>query len=238
MKKVYLLLLPAFLLSCSQKAASPSVVSSVAGPEAIAAIFSEDGLTPKIPSPAVEESFSVEAADIPEIEPPTSDPIRIYLNPSVQTANYYYNNVATEAEMMNKVSEKIYEELSRDSRFEVYCNDRYLPLAASVKESNSLKVDYHLALHSNAGGGSGSEVYYTGSSSFASLVLDTFAKHHPFANRGVKSGSHLYELKHSTATNRALIEFLFHDNKAEAEFIVSNYTVLAMAMVEAFVALL
>jgi len=42
----------------------------------------------------------------------------------------------------------------------------------------------------------------------------------------------LYELKNSTAKNKALIEFLFHDNKNESIFIQNNYDLLAMSIVE------
>lgn len=164
----------------------------------------------------------------------TTKKIKIYLNPSVQTANIYYNNTTNEATMMNKVSNEIYNELSKDTRFEVYHNNRNLSLKDSVNESNSLNVDYHLALHTNAGGGTGSEAYYNSNSSFAKLVLSTFNKYHNYRNRGVKKGSTLYELKNTTAKNSALIEFLFHDNYSESKFIIDNYKILASSMVEAF----
>ena len=159
--------------------------------------------------------------------------IKIYINPSVQTGNIYYDKVTTEAKMMNKVSDKIYEELKDDTRYEIYRNDRYLPLSESVKESNKLKVDYHLALHTNAGGGTGSEAYYYGNSYFANHVLNSFNKYHTFKNRGIKNGGHLFELKNSNAKNKALIEFLFHDNKTESDYIIKNYVILAISMIEA-----
>lgn len=160
--------------------------------------------------------------------------IKIYLNPSVQIHNMYYGNICSEAEAMNAVSLLIYQKLSVNQRFIVYQNDRMLPLSESVKESNSLGVDYHLALHTNAGGGSGSESFFVSDSSFASAVLSGFNQCHSYPSRGVKEGSHLYELKNSKAKNKALIEFLFHDNASEASFIRNNYELLADSIVQTF----
>lgn len=169
-----------------------------------------------------------------ESEIPDEKKIAIYLNPSVQIHNMFYDNSCSEAEAMNIVANKIYSALSKDARFIVYINNNMKKLSESVKESNSLKVDYHLALHTNAGGGSGSECYYVNNSSFASNLLTTFTSHHYFPSRGIKNGNTLYELKNSTAKNKALIEFLFHDNAKEAEFIKANYDLLAASVVETF----
>lgn len=160
--------------------------------------------------------------------------IKIYLNPSVQIHNMYYGNICSEAEAVNAVSLLIYQKLSVNQRFIVYQNDRMLSLSESVKESNSLGVDYHLALHTNAGGGSGSESFFVSDSSFASAVLSGFNQCHSYPSRGVKEGSHLYELKNSKAKNKALIEFLFHDNASEASFIRNNYELLADSIVQTF----
>ena len=163
-----------------------------------------------------------------------NEKIKIYINPSVQKSNMYYNNETSEAEAMNNVSKLIYTSLKDNPRFIVYHNDRMLPLKESVIESNKLDVDYHIALHTNAGGGSGSECYYYKDKSFASSVLNSFDSYHTFPKRGLKDGSHLYELKNITAKNKALIEFLFHDNKTESKFIQNNYNLLAMSIVESF----
>lgn len=224
MKKIYILL-TLLLLSC-QNVTIP--ITSL--PNSSTSINSSLPLS----SSDIKDQIS---DSLPEaiIPPPVNEnkKIKVYLNPSVQKNNIYYNKITTEAEMMNKVSNKIYSELSKDKRFIIYHNDRYLTLTESIKESNSLNVDYHIALHTNAGGGSGSEAYYGNDSYFAKHILNSFNKYHNFKNRGVKNGSHLYEIKNSTAKNKALIEFLFHDNKQEGDFIIKNYVVLALSICEA-----
>lgn len=191
-------------------------------------------------SSAHTESSVVSISEPSSVSDVSSDPtkilpqIKVYLNPSVQIHNMYYGNICSEAEAMNAVSHLIYQKLSKNQRFIVYQNDRMLSLSESVKESNALKVDYHLALHSNAGGGSGSESFFVSDSSFASAVLSGFNRCHSYPTRGIKEGSHLYELKNSTAKNKALIEFLFHDNESEATFIRNHYELLADSIVETF----
>ena len=115
MKKRYLLI-PLLLLASCQKVSIPITT------------------TPHITTtntPSINTSINNETTDsIPEnIIPPTlneNKKVKVYLNPSVQKNNLYYNKITTEAEMMNKVSNEIYTELSKDPRFIVYHNDRYL----------------------------------------------------------------------------------------------------------------
>lgn len=159
--------------------------------------------------------------------------IKIYINPSVQVHNLYYDKITTEAEAMNIVAKNIYNELSLDNRFIVYINDRMLKLSDSVKESNNYNVDYHIALHTNAGGGSGSEAFYYSNNSFATIILNNVMKTHSFPNRGVKKAKNLYELKNSKAKHKTLIEFLFHDNKTESQYIKDNYDKLAKSICNA-----
>lgn len=183
-----------------------------------------------ITSSSIDNTTSLSSQSSSEII--EDEKIKIYLNPSVQTKNMYYGNKISEATAMNNVSKIIYANLKDHPRFIVYHNDRMLSLKDSVMESNKLEVDYHIALHTNAGGGSGSECYYYKDKSFAKDILNTFDTYHSFPKRGIKDGSHLYELKNSTAKNKALIEFLFHDNKNESIFIQNNYDLLAMSIVE------
>lgn len=156
----------------------------------------------------------------------------IYINPSVQTKNIYYDGKTTEAEVMYQVAFALYRQLSAYSFLQVDMNQDYLPLSKSVKEIQAKQYDFHLALHTNAGGGAGSEAYYVGSSNFAKNLLNSWNKVQPYSTRGVKSGSHLYELKNSTSKQCALIEFLFHDHKQESVYLKSHVEEMASSMVE------
>ncbi len=61
-------------------------------------------------------------------------------------------------------------------------------------------------------------------------MYESFLKLGNFKRRGVKDGTHLYEIKNVKADHVALIEFAFHDNLKEAKFIVENKALIANQM--------
>ena len=166
-------------------------------------------------------------------KPTSREKISIYLNPSVQTKNMYINNLGSEAENMRDIAELMYKELKLVSYIDIEANiaKNGLSLSKSVNQSNSRKRHIHFALHSNAGGGQGTEIYTKGSNkTFATTMYESFLELGNFKRRGVKDGTHLYEIKNVKADHVALIEFAFHDNLKEAKFIVENKALIANQM--------
>lgn len=166
-------------------------------------------------------------------KPTSREKIFIYLNPSVQTKNMYINNLGSEAENMRDIAELMYKELKLVSYIDIEANiaKNGLSLSQSVNQSNSRKRHIHFALHSNAGGGQGTEIYTKGSNkTFATTMYESFLELGNFKRRGVKDGTHLYEIKNVKADHVALIEFAFHDNLKEAKFIVENKALIANKM--------
>lgn len=166
-------------------------------------------------------------------KPTSREKISIYLNPSVQTKNMYINNLGSEAENMRDIAELMYKELKLVSYIDIEANiaKNGLSLSQSVNQSNSRKRHIHFALHSNAGGGQGTEIYTKGSNkTFATTMYESFLELGNFKRRGVKDGKHLYEIKNVKADHVALIEFAFHDNLKEAKFIVENKALIANQM--------
>ncbi len=161
--------------------------------------------------------------------------VSIYLNPSVQTWNPYIDNLGNEAQHMNAIAEIMFAKLQKYHYIDVSANLNNLSLSNSVKESNAILPDIHFALHSNAGGGSGSEIYTKNDHSFATHVLNNFVSESPFPSRGVKNGNHLYEVQSSKARHVALIEILFHDNKEEASYIANNHEKIASNLVASII---
>ena len=166
-------------------------------------------------------------------KPTSREKISIYLNPSVQTKNMYINNLGSEAENMRDIAELMYKELKLVGYIDIEANiaKNGLSLSQSVNQSNSRKRHIHFALHSNAGGGQGTEIYTKGSNkTFATTMYESFLELGNFKRRGVKDGTHLYEIKNVKADHVALIEFAFHDNLKEAKFIVENKALIANQM--------
>lgn len=187
---------------------------------------------------SIEFSTSISSPQIISSSSSTSKPtsrekISIYLNPSVQTKNMYINNLGSEAENMRDIAELMYKELKLVSYIDIEANiaKNGLSLSQSVNQSNSRNRHIHFALHSNAGGGQGTEIYTKGSNkTFATTMYESFLELGNFKRRGVKDGTHLYEIKNVKADHVALIEFAFHDNLKEAKFIVENKALIANQM--------
>ncbi len=219
MKKTLLLTSLFLLVGCNSSKESASVI---------------------IPSINQEETSIISISEETSVETSTSTvtfdrKVKVYLNPSVQTWNNYVLNLGTEAEHMNNIAHYMYEDLKTYEFLDVKANFDYLSLSESVKESNTFKADIHFAIHSNAGGGSGSEILTKGNQDFAKAMYDGFMELGNFKKRGVKDGSSLYEIKNSKAQDKALIELLFHDNETEARYIVDNEQEIAHKLSNALV---
>ena len=167
--------------------------------------------------------------------------IKIYINPSVQYKNLYASDLGNEGEHMREISIILTDMLVDYTNFVVYANNSYpgLSLSDSIKESNSYDVDYHIALHSNAGGGKGSEGWHSNSSKkLTNSILTELDEILPYKTRGLKDGSKsLYEIK-NTKSCATLIEVLFHDDYDQAKFIILNYYSIAKAIFEGIVSYL
>lgn len=88
------------------------------------------------------------------------------------------------------------------------------PVSQEVYEANASKADLAVSLHTNAGGGDGFEAfYYTGSDKGKKLagLCEKHVKSLGQNSRGLKSGNHLYFIKH-TSMPAVLLESFFIDN--------------------------
>jgi|SRR5690554_433662 len=159
----------------------------------------------------------------------------VYLSPSTQKGNIGLGDYGTEEERMNQVAD-VTERILKDYGLTVYRNDRAMGLREAVANSNSLKPDLHLAIHSNAspdpGTARGAEIYClhfgTEAEKFAAAVYNQLETITPTEGRGVKEGhSHfgpgvpLYELA-NTDCPAALVEVAFHDQPQDTEWIMAN----------------
>lgn len=162
--------------------------------------------------------------------------MKIYISPSSQTDNAGVGNYGTEADRMQELSDYVVSDLEAMGHT-VYGGDNSLSLDERITASNNAGVNCHVALHSNAGGGSGTEVYYYGTSSngkrLAQKLLDkvTSVSGCP-GSRGIKSTTTLKELKNTSATS-ALIEVAFHDNQTDVNWILGQMSEVGQAIADA-----
>ena len=165
----------------------------------------------------------------------------IYLSPSTQEHNVY--NILkrpTEETMMNGICDLLEGSLATIPNLIIRRNNRIRTLTNAISESNAIKADIHLSIHSNAGGNgqaSGTEVFYNPnnpeSKRLAQAIYTPVAILTPGEkDRGIKDGIHLAEIRRVNAPALALIEIDFHDNSRQADWIYSHKRVIAAALFE------
>ena len=236
-KIIILALFSVFLSNCKQ---GNIIDSSFISQESVSEIISSSEEISSEVSESIDSSISSESSEF--IDEKTyyyfDENITLYINPSVQYANLYVDNLGNEGKHMNDISILLVSMLDKYTNITVYSNNSIpgLSLSNSINQSNEVKADYHLAIHSNAGGGSGSEIFYTKTSyNFSKSILDSLNEVLPYKTRGLKDGSKsLYELKKTTGS-ACLLEILFHDEIKQATFIIDNKELIATAIYEGII---
>ena len=158
--------------------------------------------------------------------------VKVYISPSSQEDNRGVGNYGTEEVRMNQIADVVERELRRVG-ITTLRNNPSMNITQMVTASNNFGADVHLAIHSNAGGGTGAEAYYyTGSASsqkLAQAVYNNLAPMTPTGDRGVKATTQLYEVWATNAV-ATLVEIAFHDNATDASFIINNIQAIGIAI--------
>lgn len=145
----------------------------------------------------------------------------IYLSPSTQQNNIGVDGVSEEVRM-NALARDVGALLTRRG-ITVYYNNPNWTLDQIISDSNAKNPDLHLSIHSNAGGGSGTETWCygisgTNSAAFGSRLQAALAGALELPDRGIKDstvpGFRWAEVVRVTATS-VLTEVYFHDNAAD-----------------------
>ena len=156
---------------------------------------------------------------------------RVYISPSSQEHNDGLSPFSTEETEMNEIVDLLVPLLIKDGRFTVKRNSPDMDVYRMAADSNNFGADIHIPIHSNAGGGVGTEVYAygpgTNSERLAKALYNQIAPLSPGADRGVKYNKKLYEVGDRVNATSALIELGFHDNKADATWIAYNHEMIA-----------
>jgi len=156
---------------------------------------------------------------------------RIYISPSSQEHNVGLSPFSTEAIEMNEIVDILVPLLVKDGRFTVKRNSPDMDVYQMAADSNNFGADIHIASHSNAGGGEGTEVYAygpdTNSERLAKALYSQIAPLSPGADRGIKYNKGLYEVGDRVNATSTLIELGFHDNQADATWLAYNHEMIA-----------
>lgn len=155
---------------------------------------------------------------------------KIYLSPSNQYANIGKGDYGTEKDRMVELALLIKDKLVK--KFEVKLANFDSNLSSRATESNNWGSDIYIALHSNAGGGKGCEIYAYSTQSkgniLAQKVYNQIANITPSSDRGIKYNE-LYETRVPIAPS-ILIEAIFHDSIDDVNWYLANIDNMATAI--------
>lgn len=166
----------------------------------------------------------------------------LFLSPSTQEYNIYYDQSGSEEYYMNLIADRM-EPYLVSSGITFERNAPSGSVGASVRKSNAGNFDLHLALHSNASGSAnsgmqyGSDTYYYADSAkgkrAADIIVMNLKDIYPFPDRvRALPTTTLYELRYTKAP-AVLAEIAYHDNPTDAEWIKSNLELIARTLVVA-----
>ena len=149
--------------------------------------------------------------------------MKIYISPSSQTANMYAGQNISEASVCRKIGEFLENALIRNGVTVKLANEN-LTYQERVAESNAWGSDYHVAIHTNAGGGKGTRLFCTESTSnldITKAVFESVSALTPTDPDRIVENYTLYEIKKTTMPCLYL-EVEFHDNENLAKWILDN----------------
>lgn len=153
---------------------------------------------------------------------------KIYLSPSNQNSNTYSAGNTNEMEQCNRIAEYAKTALERCG-FSVKKATKGQNMNTSISESNSWGADLHIPIHTNAGGGKGTEVFIysnsgenkkAGNAIYKRLVEVNATKTARYLGT-YRYGGTLAEIQNTTAI-AVYCECEFHDNKTYAKYIIDN----------------
>jgi|GEM_PF-1408386 len=163
----------------------------------------------------------------------------VYLSASSQENNLGIDGVSEEARM--NVLVRDVGNILTSRGITVYYNDPDWSLSKIVSDSNSKKPDLHIAVHTNAGGGTGTETWCygisgTNSASFGSKLQAALVGTLELRDRGIKDSSapgfRWAEVVNTNATS-VLTELFFHDNAEDVERYNQRYQRVVQSMADA-----
>lgn len=158
--------------------------------------------------------------------------MKIYVSQSTQHSNVGVGGYGIESDRMGRIANGAVRHLERNG-FTVLRNSGVMTLAETVADSNNKCADLHVACHSNANDtvSRGCEVWYKSAKGkcLANAMYQQVTPLTPTGDRGIKQTDSFYELNNTNAV-ACLIEFMFHDNLADANYIINHMEELAEAV--------
>ena len=160
----------------------------------------------------------------------------VYLSASNQENNMGVDGITEEARMNQLVTDL--KPMLEKAGIRVYVNDPQWTLAKNVQDSNTKNPDLHIALHTNAGGGTGTETWCYGikdtqSALFGQKLQSALVGALGLRDRGIKdslTAGHRWAEVVNTRATAVLTEVFFHDSQGD----INRYNERYQEVVQAF----
>ena len=153
---------------------------------------------------------------------------KIFLSPSEQFGNKYTGCDTNEGEQMGLLGQLLQQRLNK-AGFQTQLMHDYR-MADKVMAADAWGADLYVCLHSNAGGGNGTHIFYWSKSSKGYTcglkIFEQLAPITPGTNDRMIQEQTFYEIKNPKAPT-VYIETEFHDNKQLALWIVDHLPEMA-----------
>ena len=162
---------------------------------------------------------------------------KIYIAPSNQSSNKYVYGDTTEAIQCQAIA-KLIPNYLKDYDCEVKIGAASLSLQDKAKEATAWGANAYLSIHSNAGGGRGTEVWYDpnkeDSKAFAQVMYSVIAPISTGRDRGLKRSASFIDCVHPTMPS-CIVEMDFHDWIDGAKWITENHETIAQAFAKGLI---
>lgn len=152
---------------------------------------------------------------------------KVYLSPSTQTKSFGVGDFGVEEFRMNQIADVVERELLQDGEYAVFRNVSGMSKEEIISDSNEVKPNIHVAVHSNYGNKPGCECYVKVgddiSNGFGKEVYrEVLALHY---NKNIDNGlvydKNVIEINKVNAP-AILIEVGCHDNENDSKWMITN----------------
>ena len=162
---------------------------------------------------------------------------KVYLSPSTQDKSFGVDNFGSEEFRMNQIADVVQEMLLSKGGYVVYRNVRNMTKEEIINDSDEVRPDIHIAIHSNYGNKQGCECFVKVedriSNGFAKEIYKNINKIYYDSNidNGIIYDKDIIEIN-KVKSPAILIEVGYHDNKNDAKWIVNNIKNIGEAIAE------
>ena len=162
---------------------------------------------------------------------------KVYLSPSTQDKSFGVGDFGTEEFRMNEIADEVERKLLETGDFIVFRNKPNMTKKQIIEQSNTLKSDMHIAIHSNYGGAAGPECFVKvgdeRSNGIAKEIYKNIIKvyYDKSIDNGLSYNSEIMEIM-EVNSSAVLVEVGYHDNIKDARWIVDNIEKIGVSIAE------